>query len=189
MKSVCIFCGSSTGTQGVFAEAARALGSAVAEQGFRLVYGGGSRGLMGTLADAALAKKGEVVGVITRHLVDRELAHSGLSELQIVEDMHSRKAAMAALADSFVAMPGGFGTLEEMLEVLSWSQLGLHDKPVAFLEVDGFWQPLLTFFDHQVEAGFLPGESRDRVITDNDPTRLLERLASSRRDHYDRWRD
>ncbi|NBC28876.1 MAG: TIGR00730 family Rossman fold protein, partial [Spirochaetes bacterium] len=141
MKSVCIFCGSSQGTLPAYAEAARALASTIAQSGLRLVYGGGSRGLMGELAEAALREHGEVIGVITQHLVDRELAHRALSELQVVEDMHSRKAAMAALADGFVAMPGGFGTLEEILEVLSWSQLGLHEKPVAFLEVDGFWHP------------------------------------------------
>ena len=179
MDSVCIFCGSSPGTLPAYAEAARALASAVAQNGLRLVYGGGSRGLMGELAEAALREEGEVVGVITQHLVDRELAHRSLSELHIVEDMHSRKAAMAALADGFIAMPGGFGTLEEILEVLSWGQLGLHEKPVAFFEVDGFWHPLLTFFNHQVEAGFLTARSRDRVITDNDPKRLLVRMRQS----------
>lgn len=144
---------------------------------------------MGSLANAALEAGGEVIGVITRHLVDRELAHHRLSSLQVVEDMHSRKAAMAALADGFIALPGGFGTLEELFEMLSWSQLGLHAQPVALLDVEAFWQPLLQFFDRQVEEGFLPGESRRRLLSDTDPRRLLETMEEQRGHPFDRWTD
>ncbi len=189
MQSVCVFCGSSSGSGGAFSAAADALGRAVARRNLRLVYGGGHRGLMGTLADAALAEGGEVVGVITRHLVDRELAHEGLTSLQIVEDMHSRKAAMAALSEGFVAMPGGFGTLEEILEVLSWSRLGLHPYPVALLDVDAFWQPLLELFDRQVGTGFLPAESRERLLSEENPEILLDRMANATPEIRDPRRD
>ncbi len=189
MRSVCVFCGSSPGTEPTYSDVAASLGRTVARRGLRLVYGGGHRGLMGTLADAALAEGGEVIGIITRHLIDRELAHQGLTSLQVVEDMHSRKAAMAALAEGFIALPGGFGTLEEILEVLSWSQLGLHPHPVAFMDVDGFWQPLLQLFDRQVETGFLPAESRERLISEEDPGALLDRMAETTPEIRDRWRD
>ncbi len=179
MTSICVFCGSSLGDNEDYARAARDVGTAVAELNMKLVYGGGRRGLMGILANAALDAGAPVVGVITRHLVDRELAHQELTALHVVEDMHSRKAAMAALADGFIAMPGGFGTLEEILEVLSWSQLGLHAKPVGFLEVAAFWKPLLAFFDRQVEAGFVSPESRRRLFYAEQAATLLSEMSET----------
>jgi len=179
VTSICVFCGSSLGDNEDYARAARDVGTAVAELNMKLVYGGGRRGLMGILANAALDAGAPVVGVITRHLVDRELAHQELTALHVVEDMHSRKAAMAALADGFIAMPGGFGTLEEILEVLSWSQLGLHAKPVGFLEVAAFWKPLLAFFDRQVEAGFVSPESRRRLFYAEQAATLLSEMSET----------
>jgi uncharacterized protein (TIGR00730 family) len=155
VSSVCVFCGSNAGVTPAFGETAAALGAELARRGLTLVYGGGHVGLMGAVADAALAAGGEVVGVMPRHLVDREIAHTGLTELVVTASMHERKARMAELADGFVAMPGGFGTIEEVVEVLTWNQLGLVTKPVVFLDVEGFWSSLLSFFDVSVDAGFV----------------------------------
>ena len=141
------------------------------------MYGGASVGLMGTVADAALAAGGEVVGVIPQHLVDREVAHPGLTELRVTTSMHERKALMADLSDGFVALPGGFGTLEELAEILTWSQLGLQSKPTALLDVEGFFEPLLTFFDHTVTERFVSEQHRALVLSSTDPVDLLDRLA------------
>lgn len=187
MKSVCVFCGANRGVNGAFATAARGLGELLARRGIRLVYGGGNVGLMGEIADAGLAAGGEVIGVIPRALLDKELGHRGVQELVVVNSMHERKAKMAELSDAFVALPGGFGTLEELCEVLTWSQLGFHDKPCALLDVDGYWKPLVEMFDNAVRCGFLRAENRAIVLEESDPARLLERLASWRPARREKW--
>jgi uncharacterized protein (TIGR00730 family) len=179
MKSLCVFCGSSAGTRPAYANAAGRFGTLLAERNLTLVYGGAARGLMRVLADTALAAGGTVIGVIPRGLVDRELAHPGLSELHVVGSMHERKQKMADLSDGFVALPGGFGTLDETAEVLTWRQLGLHGKPCGLLDVAGFFAPLLRFFDHAVDEGFVAAEQRRLLITDDDPARLLDRLIAA----------
>jgi hypothetical protein len=157
---VCVFCGSNVGTSPAFVGAARELGAGLAARGLAVVYGGGKVGLMGQLADAALEAGGDVVGVMPAHLVEREIAHPGLSRLEVTVSMHERKALMAELASGFIALPGGFGTFEEVIEILTWNQLGLMSKPVVFLDVDGFYTPLLEFFDRSVEANFVRPDHR-----------------------------
>jgi uncharacterized protein (TIGR00730 family) len=180
MKSVCVFCGSGSGAEPAFTTAARALGTALAENGRSLVYGGARVGLMGAMADAALAAGGRVIGVIPRALVEMEVAHRGLTELRTVDSMHERKAQMADLAGAFVALPGGLGTLEEIFEVWTWAQLGLHRKPLGFLNVRDFYRPLLSFLDRLVALGFLRQEHREMVVVEDDPVTLLDRLAHHR---------
>jgi uncharacterized protein (TIGR00730 family) len=180
MRSGCVFSGSSPGARPSYAEAAEALGREVAARGLRLVYGGASVGLMGVVADAALAAGGEVVGVIPQHLVDREVAHTGLTDLRVTGSMHERKALMADLADGFVALPGGLGTLEELAEILTWSQLGLQSKPCGLLDVEGFFDPLLAFLDHTVTERFVSAEHRALVLAADRPDDLLDRLAGWR---------
>ena len=180
LQSVCVFSGSSPGARPSYTETATALGRAVAARGLRLVYGGASVGLMGAVADAALAAGGEVVGVIPQHLVDREVAHDGLTELRVTGSMHERKALMADLADGFVALPGGLGTLEELAEILTWSQLGLQSKPCGLLDVEGFFDPLLAFLDHTVTEQFVSTEHRALVLAADRPDALLDLLAGWR---------
>ena len=180
LRSVCVFSGSSPGARPSYTETATALGREVATRGLRLVYGGASVGLMGAVADAALAAGGEVVGVIPQHLVDREVAHDGLTELRVTGSMHERKALMADLADAFVALPGGLGTLEELAEVLTWSQLGLQSKPCGLLDVEGFFDPLLAFLDHTVTERFVSTEHRALVLAADRPDALLDLLAGWR---------
>jgi uncharacterized protein (TIGR00730 family) len=181
MKSLCVFCGSSAGTRPAYADAARRLGTLLAERNLTLVYGGSASGLMRVLADAALAAGGAVIGVIPRALLDREIAHTGLTELHVVGSMHERKQKMADLSDGFVALPGGFGTLDETAEILTWRQLGLHAKPCGLLDVADFFAPLLRFFDHAVDEGFVAVEQRRMLIADDDPGRLIDRLTSPSR--------
>jgi uncharacterized protein (TIGR00730 family) len=176
MKSVCVFCGSNPGNDPVYADAARAMGAEIARRGMVLVYGGGAVGLMGIVADAALAAGGEVHGVIPRALREKEVGHHHLTRLEIVETMHIRKARMAELSEGFIAMPGGIGTFEELFEIWTWAQLGIHDKPLAFLNVAGFYDPLATFLDNTVEAGFLKQTHRAMTITDTQPATLLDRM-------------
>jgi uncharacterized protein (TIGR00730 family) len=178
VRSVCVFCGSSLGRQEAYAESARSLGEEIVSRGWRLVYGGAHVGLMGVLADTVLAGAGEAVGVIPAGLMTRELAHAGLSELHVTRSMHERKALMGDLADGFIALPGGLGTLEEFAEVLTWSQLGLHRKPCGLLDVEGFYGSLLACFDHMVGEGFLGPGHRELVLADTDPARLLDKLAA-----------
>jgi uncharacterized protein (TIGR00730 family) len=180
LRSVCVFSGSSPGARPSYTETAAALGREVATRGMRLVYGGASVGLMGAVADAALAAGGEVVGVIPQHLVDREVAHDGLTELRVTGSMHERKALMADLADGFVALPGGLGTLEELAEILTWSQLGLQSKPCGLLDVEGFFDPLLAFLDHTVAERFVSTEHRALVLAADRPDALLDLLAGWR---------
>ncbi|MBA2363008.1 MAG: TIGR00730 family Rossman fold protein [Chloroflexia bacterium] len=176
MRSVCIFCGSSDGIRPAYQAAARQMAEVIVRRGLRLVYGGGRVGLMGTLADAALAAGGKVIGVIPEALVSKELAHTGLSDLRIVGSMHERKALMADLSDGFITMPGGFGTLEEFLEVLSWAQLSIHTKPCGLLDIENYYGPLIELFDRAVAEGFvLPGH-RALVLTEPDPDLLLDMM-------------
>jgi len=186
VRRVCVFCGASSGRSPAYAEAARSLGATLARRGLGLVYGGGRVGLMGAVADGALGGGGEVVGVIPQELVDRELAHGGLSELRVVGSLHERKALMAELSDGFISLPGGVGTMEELFEVWIWAQLGLHDKPVGLLDVDGFYEHLLRFTDTMVESGFLRKPYRDLLLVDRDLPALLEKFADYRPPN-DRW--
>jgi len=178
IRSICVFCGSSSGVKGAYKDAARAFADHAARQGIRLVYGGASVGLMGSIADAALRAGGEVIGVIPRALVDREIAHSGLTKLHVVDTMHERKAMMAELSDAFVALPGGLGTLEELFEVWTWGMLGLHAKPYAILNVDGYYSPLIDFLDHARDEGFIRPAQRAMLVVDDDAMRLVDTLAS-----------
>jgi len=178
MRRICVFCGSNAGARSEYAEAARALATVLAERKLGIVYGGGNVGLMGVLADAALARGGEVIGVIPQKLVDKEVAHRGVTKLLVVETMHERKALMNDLSDAFLALPGGFGTLDEFFEVLTWSQLGFHGKPCALLNVAGYYDGMLAMLDHAVTERFLRPAHRELVIADTDPLRLLQRLSA-----------
>jgi len=173
LKSVCVYCGSNAGSKPIYAERAMQLGTEIARQSIRLVYGGGNVGLMGIVADAVLAGGGEVTGVIPQQLVDMEVAHRGVTQLEIVGSMHERKARMFDLSDGFIALPGGFGTLDEMFEMLTWRQLGLGDKPCAFLDVDGFYEPLIAMMDRMVEERFLHAEQRTDLWHGDDIAALL----------------
>jgi hypothetical protein len=175
--SVCVYCGSRHGARESYTAAARRLGQLIGERGWQLVYGGGRVGLMGELADAALAAGARVVGVIPDSLMRREVGHPGLSELHVVQTMHMRKQAMAERADAFVALPGGIGTFEELFEVWSWRQLGYHDQPIGLLEVDGYYEPLLAFMRRSTAEGFTSAEMMAVPQMDSDPARLLDRLA------------
>jgi uncharacterized protein (TIGR00730 family) len=176
VQSVCVFCGASAGRRAAYAETARSFGASLAARGLRLVYGGGRVGLMGAVADGARAAGGEAVGVIPQELVDRELAHAGLSELRVVGSLHERKALMAELSDAFVALPGGFGTLDELMEQLTWSQLGLHAKPVGLLDVAGYWRPLIGLARHATEEGFVREADLAAIAVSDDAELLLDRL-------------
>ena len=176
---VCVFCGASAGGRPAYAEAARAFGTLLAERGIGLVTGGGSVGLMGIVADAAIEAGGETLGVIPRRLVDRELGHHGLSALYVVESMHERKALMHELSDAFVALPGGYGTLDELFEALTWRQLGIHGKPVGVLDVEGYFQPLLALLDGLVEGGFVHEASRTGLLVAAEPAALLGLLEAA----------
>jgi uncharacterized protein (TIGR00730 family) len=178
MDSICVFCGSRDGDNPAYVAAAQATGRAIARRGWKLVYGGGHVGLMGALADAALAEDGEVIGVIPRALLTREIAHPGITRIHIVTSMHRRKALMASLADGFLTLPGGYGTLEEFFETLTWAQLGLHTKPCALLDVAGFWDDLLAMVDTQIREGFAREEHRQLILSGKDPDELLDRMAT-----------
>ncbi|NFV79320.1 TIGR00730 family Rossman fold protein [Magnetospirillum aberrantis] len=178
MRRVCVFCGSSKGARADYAEAAAAMGRLVAERGLGLVYGGGEVGLMGILANSALAAGGEVIGVIPEALMRMEVGHPKLTALHVVDTMHERKAMMAELSDAFVALPGGIGTLEELFEVWTWGQLGIHPKPLGFLDVAGYYDSLHAFLDHSVAEGFLKERHRAMTAVESDPARLLDRLAA-----------
>ncbi|NLA66660.1 MAG: TIGR00730 family Rossman fold protein [Gammaproteobacteria bacterium] len=189
MKSLCVYCGSNSGSKPAYAGAAAALGARMAREGIRLVYGGGNIGLMGTVADAVLAGGGEVTGVIPRQLVDMEVAHLGLTELEGVGAMHERKSRMFDLADAFVALPGGFGTLEEIVEMLTWRQLGIGTKPCALLDVDGYWTPLVAMMDRMVEDRFLHPAQRDDLWTGRDIGAMLDWMRGYRPAEASKWLD
>jgi uncharacterized protein (TIGR00730 family) len=187
MRRVCVFCGSARGVRPEYALATRQFAEVLASRGCGLVYGGGHVGLMGELADASLALGVEVLGVIPEALHEREIGHAGLTELHVVASMHERKAKMAELADGFLSLPGGLGTLEEMFEVWTWGQLGFHQKPIGLLDVSGFWQPLITMVDRLVDEGFIGGEYRKMLLVDDEPGRLLERMSEWRPPKVAKW--
>ena len=178
LRSICVFCGASPGATPIYQEAAEALGRHLAENGIQLVYGGGAVGLMGMIANAALAAGGEVIGIIPQSLKDAEVGHSGLTRLEVVDGMHARKARMAELSDAFIALPGGLGTLEELFEVWTWGQLGYHAKPLGLLEVNGFFDPLLAFLDHLVQERFVRQPHRDMLQRAASPAELVDALAA-----------
>lgn len=180
MSRICVFCGASPGRDPAYVELARSVGAGLAGRGVGVIYGGGRLGLMGALADAALAAGGEVIGVIPRGLVGRELAHPGATELRVVGSLHERKAEMAELADGFIALPGGLGTLEELAEVASWAQLELHAKPIGLLGIGDYWDRLLGWLDHAVAEGFISAEHRRLVGVDADLDALLDRFEAWR---------
>jgi uncharacterized protein (TIGR00730 family) len=187
VRSVTVYCGSSPGADPAFAEKTRELARLLASSDIRIVYGGSHAGLMGVLADAALEAGGEVIGVMPRALVDREVAHTGLNELRVVGSMHERKALMAELADAFIALPGGIGTLEELIEAYTWSQLGIHRKPVGVLNVNGYYDELAAFLDVAVEQRFLRAQQREVLIAEGDPEALLTRLADAEPPQLAKW--
>jgi uncharacterized protein (TIGR00730 family) len=187
LRRICLYAGSSPGADPVYAEAAASLARLLAQRGIGITYGGAAVGLMGALADAALDAGGEVIGVLPRALQDREIGHPGLTRLEVVETMHERKARMAELSDAFIALPGGLGTLEEVVEAVTWTMLGIHLKPVGLLSVAGYYAPLDALLDHAHEQGFLRREHRGLVLTDGEPLGLLERLEAWEPMHPSRW--
>ncbi|MGQ0734628.1 MAG: TIGR00730 family Rossman fold protein [Acidobacteriota bacterium] len=186
-KRLCVFCGSSHGNSAVYTSAAATLATELASRRIDIVYGGGNVGLMGVVADAALAAGGRVIGVIPHALVTRELAHRGLTDLHIVDSMHERKALMADLSDGFIALPGGFGTLEEFCEAVTWTQLGVHAKACGLLNVDGFYDALLAFFERALDEEFLRPTHREIVVADANPTTLIDRVLSWQPPAVTRW--
>lgn len=174
--NICVFCGSGTGNQPVYAQAARELGTEMVRHGHTLIYGGGNVGLMGIVADAVLEHRGEVIGVIPDFLLKREVGHRGVTRLEVVQTMHERKRRMADLADAFIAMPGGWGTLDELAEILTWGQLGLIHQPVGLLNTQHFFDPLLQQMQHMVDAGFLRGENLARLLACDEPQQLIESI-------------
>jgi len=187
MRRICVFCGSSAGNDLAFRQAAQALGQALVQQNITLVYGGGNIGLMGVIADQVMRAGGQAIGVIPRQLVEKELAHQGITELRIVGSMHERKALMADLAEGFIALPGGYGTVEEFSEVLTWGQLGLHSKPMGMLNVSGYFDHLLRFLDHAVEVRLLNAEHRRLVLESDRVEVLLQRMADWQATPTARW--
>lgn len=187
MQSLCVYCGASTGADPQFVEAAQVLGQTVAQRDIRLVYGGGSVGLMGEVANAALNAGGKVTGVIPEALWKREVGHPGLTEISVVPTMHARKAQLIDLSDAFVALPGGFGTLDELFEVLTWQQIGYHHKPVGLLNIAGYYDSLLSFIQQALSQGFVRGAHVESLIVDTDVGRLIDRLSQSQPVHVDRW--
>ena len=178
MRSICVFCGSRPGVRPAYRAAAEFLGKTLAERGLELVYGGGNVGLMGAVADACLAAGGKVVGVIPRALMEWEVGHEGLSRLEVVDSMHTRKARMAELADGFIALPGGLGTFEELFEILTWAQLGFHNKPTALLNVEAYYQPLIQLMDRGVGEGFMKAENRGLLLVEDNVVALLRAMAA-----------
>lgn len=189
MKSICIFCGSSRGIDPLYGEKAKILAREIVKNNLNLIYGGGSVGIMGILADEVLRHKGRVTGVIPRFLYDLEVGHDGLTELLIVSSMHERKQRMAEIADSFLALPGGFGTLEETSEILTWVQLKLINKPVGLLNINGFFDPLLKWFDNMVKEGFLKQDNRDILLVGKEPGDIIQMLQKSPAFPSDKWVD
>jgi uncharacterized protein (TIGR00730 family) len=187
MKRICVFCGSSQGSRPEYRVAAEEMAAELVRRGIGLVYGGGNVGLMGLIADAVLRAGGEAIGVIPKHLMELEVGHKSLTKLHVVHSMHERKALMADLSDAFIAMPGGFGTLEEFCEVLTWAQLGLHAKPCGILNILGYYSPLLRMFDHAVEERFLKPENRTLVLAGESPAELVQALEEWRPVRVEKW--
>jgi uncharacterized protein (TIGR00730 family) len=190
LKRICVFCGSSVGTRSAYKGAAEELGELLADRGLGLVYGGGCVGLMGVVADTVMRKGGEAIGVIPESLMQREVGHRGVTKLHVVQTMHERKALMADLADAFIALPGGYGTLEEFCEIVTWSQLGIQQKPCGLLNVEHYWDGLLAMLDHAVSEGFLLGENRELVLVANTAEEMLDKLALwTPPAHVEKWID
>ena len=188
-SAICIYCGSSPGTDPAYMESAREIGTLIAERGLKLVYGGGDVGLMGAAADAALAAGGEVIGVIPQDILDKEVGHGGITELHTVDSMHERKMKMASLSDAFIALPGGIGTLEEIIEVLTWSQLGFHTKACGVLNINGFFDPLFQLLDHMVDKRFLTPEHRDELLVADSVEVIVDAVLSHKGVAVDKWMD
>lgn len=187
MKRICVFCGSNYGMKSIYSEVAKELGRLLAEKGITLVYGGGNVGLMGEIANSVLTHKGEVIGVMPKDLVEKEIAHKGLTKLHVVNSMHERKAMMAELSCAFIALPGGFGTFEEFFEAVTWSQLGLHKKACGVLNVEGFYNSVLHLINNSVTEGFIRPENATLVLSDDKPDFLLEKLANWNPIIVDKW--
>ena len=187
MRRICVYCGSSTGRSETYAAAARDLADVLVRHDIELVYGGASLGIMGIIADAVLDGGGRVHGVIPGMLVEKEIAHTGLSELHVVTSMHERKSMMAALSDGFIAMPGGFGTLEEIIEILTWAQLRFHDKPCGLFNVEGYFDDLLAFLDHAQREGFVRPQNRSMLLCDNDAAALVRRFERYEAPRVEKW--
>jgi uncharacterized protein (TIGR00730 family) len=188
-RRLCVFCGSSKGAREIYLLAAQQLGRELAARGIELVYGGGNIGLMGAVANAVLNAGGRVTGVITEHLTTFEIGHLEIHDLRVVKTMHERKAMMAELSDGFIAMPGGIGTYEEFFEALTWAQLGIHAKPCALLNVDSFYDPLLSLMNHAVEERFVRAAHRDSIIVEREPVALLDRMAKHHAPQVNKWID
>ena len=188
-NAICIYCGSSPGDNPAYLDAARSIGTLIAQRGLTLVYGGGHVGLMGVAADAALAAGGEVIGVIPKDILEKEVGHGGVTELFTVSSMHERKMKMASLSDSFIALPGGIGTLEEIIEVFTWSQLGFHSKACAVLNVEGFYDPLFELLDHMVAHRFLRREHREQLLCAETPEAVLSTVLAHKAVSIDKWMD
>jgi uncharacterized protein (TIGR00730 family) len=189
MKSICVFCGSSIGADDAYRESAAELGHLLGERNIRLVYGGGKVGLMGVVADAALEAGGTVLGIIPESLMAKEVGHGSLTELVVTQTMHQRKAAMADAADGFIALPGGFGTLDELCEILTWAQLGIHRKPIGLLDTTGFFGPLLTFLDFVMDEGFINPDHRALLMEESSPVLLLDRMVTWEPTFVSKWAD
>ena len=187
MKKICVFCGSSSGTNSIYVEKAKQLGALIARQNKCLVYGGGNVGLMGIIADEVMARQGEVIGIIPHFLFEWEVGHEGLTELIKVDSMHERKLKMSELADGFIAMPGGFGTLEELGEILTWVQLSIIQKPVGILNVNGFYDHLVAQLDHMVKEKFLKPENRAMLLVSDNPEKLMELMESTKIEKTTKW--
>ncbi|WP_394777916.1 TIGR00730 family Rossman fold protein [Undibacterium sp.] len=187
MKSICVYCGSSAGSSIVYTEGAQALAKQFVEHGIELVYGGGKVGLMGVIADEVLRLGGKATGVIPKALMDKEVGHTGLTRLHVVKDMHERKAMMAELSDGFIAMPGGVGTLEELFEVFTWAQLGFHAKPIGLLNIDGFYDSLISFLNHTVQSKFLKAEHMAMLFNEADPAKLVQDFRQHKPVLVDKW--
>jgi len=186
-KYLAVYCGSSKGSNPIYTQQAKVLGQIMVNHGYHLVYGAGNVGLMGVIADEIMRLGGEVVGVIPQHLVDREVAHTGLTELIVTDTMHERKAIMAERSQGFIAMPGGIGTLEEIIEVMTWTQLGLHQKPIAFYDVEGFYSKLFSFFEHMMEEKFLKPQPIEQLICESDPSLLMKSIEAHSTTYTPKW--
>ena len=187
MKSIAVFCGSSAGFNEVYTRTSRHLGELLADQGITLVYGAGDVGLMGIIANAVLSKKGKVIGSIPQFLVDKEVAHKGISEIIVTRTMHERKQKMVDIADGVIVLPGGIGTLDEFFEMFTWQQLGLHEKPIGILNINGFYDHLLAHIAHMVKEGFLKDFHAARVIVQKDPKLLIEKMKQQKIEYIDKW--
>lgn len=187
MRRICVYCGSNTGTRPDYAEAARSLAEVLVRHDLELVYGGAANGIMGVIADTVLENGGNAHGVIPKLLEEKEIAHSGLTQLHVVASMHERKSMMAELSDGFIALPGGFGTLEEIIEILTWGQLRFHDKPCGVLNVSSYFDHLLAYLDHAVQEGFLRAENRQMLLQDTDPAGLIRQFERYTAPDVDKW--